>query len=87
MLPRQLRLHPSTYQRLARLSQEAERQGAYRVAKRLRAVVLNSEGYTSGELAKLLKRHGPKCPSGSNVIARIESDRAALATYAQERGT
>jgi transposase len=54
MLPRLLRLHPSTYQRLLRLSKEAERDGAYRVAKRLRAVVLNSEGYTSGELASLL---------------------------------
>ena len=37
-----------------RLSKEAERDGAYRVAKRLRAVVLNSEGHTSGELAKIL---------------------------------
>jgi hypothetical protein len=50
MLPRLLRLHPSTYQRLIRLSKEAERDGAYRVAKRLRAVVLNSEGHTSGQL-------------------------------------
>src|SRR3954447_399331 len=55
MLPRLLRLHPSTYQRLARWSKEAEREGAYRVAKRLRAVVLNSEGHTSGELANLLQ--------------------------------
>jgi len=55
MLPRLLRLHPSTYQRLARWSKEAEREGAYRVAKRLRAVVLNSEGHTSGELAHLLQ--------------------------------
>ena len=55
MVPRLLRLHPSTYQRLTRLSKEAERDGAYRVAKRLRAVVLNSEGHTSGELAKILQ--------------------------------
>ena len=55
MLPRLLRLHPSTYQRLNRLSKEAERDGAYRVAKRLRAVVLNSEGHTSGELARILQ--------------------------------
>src|SRR2546428_8527052 len=55
MLPRLLRLHPSTYQRLTRLSKEAERDGAYRVAKRLQAVVLNSEGHTSGELAGILK--------------------------------
>lgn len=55
MVPRLLRLHPSTYQRLARLSKEAERDGAYRVAKRLRAIVLNSEGHTSGELAEMLQ--------------------------------
>jgi transposase len=55
MLPRLLQLHSSTYQRLIRLSKEAERDGAYRVAKRLRAVVLNSEGHTSGELAEILK--------------------------------
>jgi transposase len=40
---------------LGRLSKEAEREGAYRVAKRLRAVVLNSKGHTSGELAKILQ--------------------------------
>lgn len=33
----------------------ADRDGAYRVAKRLQAVVLNSEGHTSGELANILK--------------------------------
>jgi hypothetical protein len=49
MLPRMLHLHPSTYQRLIRLSKEAEKDGAYRVAKRLRAVILNSQGHTSGE--------------------------------------
>jgi transposase len=41
--------------RLVGLSQEAERSGAYRVAKRLHAVVLSSEGRTSGELAQILK--------------------------------
>jgi hypothetical protein len=51
MLARLLRLYPSTYKRLVRLGKEAERDGAYRVAKRLHAVVLNSEGQTSGELA------------------------------------
>ena len=44
MLPRMIHLRPSTYQRLIRLSKEAERDGAYRVSKRLQAVVLNSEG-------------------------------------------
>ena len=44
MRPRLLRLHPGTHKRLVRLGKEAERDGAYRVAKRLQAVVLNSEG-------------------------------------------
>ena len=55
MLPRLLRLHPRTYERLLRLSKEAEKDGAYRVAKRLRAVVLNSEGRTSSELARIMQ--------------------------------
>ena len=55
MVPRMLELHPSTYKRLSRLRKEAERDGEYRVAKRLHAVVLNSEGHTSGELAEILK--------------------------------
>ena len=55
MLPRIVRLHPGTYQRLVRLSKEAQRDGAYRVAKRLQAVLLNSQGRTSGELAEILQ--------------------------------
>ncbi|MBZ5728181.1 MAG: helix-turn-helix domain-containing protein [Acidobacteriia bacterium] len=55
MLARLLRLHPSTYKRLVRLSKEAEQDGAYRVARRLQAVVRNSEGQTSSELARILK--------------------------------
>jgi len=55
MIPRVLRLHPKTYHRLITLRKEAERDGAYRVAKRMQAVVLNSEGRTSGELAEILK--------------------------------
>jgi transposase len=71
MLPRMLRLHPSTYQRLVRLSKEAEKDGAYRVAKRLRAVLLNSEGYTSGELAELLQSPRSKV---SEWLQRYQSD-------------
>ena len=73
MVPRLLRLHPSTYQRLIRLSKEAEREGAYRVAKRLRAVVLNSEGRTSGELAEILQAPVPRCRSGSSDIRAMAS--------------
>jgi transposase len=70
MLARLLRLHPSTQKRLVRLSKEAERDGAYRVAKRLQAVVLNAEGHTSGELAHLLKAPRSKV---SEWLERYES--------------
>jgi len=71
MLPRLLRLHPSTHQRLIRLSKEAERDGAYRVAKRLRAVVLNSQGHTSGELAEILQSPRSKV---SEWLQRYQTD-------------
>jgi len=70
MLPRILRLHPSTYQRLVRLSKEAERDGAYRVAKRLQAVVLNSQGRSSGELAEILQAPRSKV---SEWLARYQA--------------
>jgi transposase len=70
MLPRILYLHPSTYQRLVRLSNEAERDGAYRVAKRLQAVVLNSQGRTSGELAAILRAPRSKV---SEWLARYQA--------------
>jgi transposase len=55
MLPRLIRLHPKTYQRLVRLRSEAEKDGAYRVAKRLHAVLLNADGHSSGSIANILK--------------------------------
>src|SRR5207302_8721058 len=55
--------------RLSRLSKKAERDGAYRVAKRLRAVVLNSQGRTSGELADILQAPRSKV---SEWLARFE---------------
>ena len=70
MLPRILRLHPGTYQRLLRLSKEAERDGAYRVAKRLQAVLLNSQGRTSGELAEFLQAPRSKV---SEWLARYQA--------------
>src|SRR6202022_3830716 len=71
MLARLLRLHPSTYKRLVPLSKEAEREGAYRVPKRLQAVVLNSEGQTSGELARILKAPRSKV---SEWLQRYQSE-------------
>jgi hypothetical protein len=70
MLARLLQLHPMTYRRLIRLSKEAEQEGAYRVAKRLQAVVLNSEGRTSGDLARILKAPRSKV---SEWLARYQA--------------
>lgn len=55
MVPRMIHLHWNTYRRLTRLRVDAERDGAYRVAKRIHAVILNSEGRSSGEITHLLK--------------------------------
>jgi transposase len=70
MVPRLLQLHIRTQARLIRLSKEAEHDGAYRVAKRLQAVVLNSEGRTSGDLARILKAPRSKV---SEWLARYQA--------------
>jgi transposase len=54
MRARILRLHFQTRCRLERWRKEAEADGAYRVAKRLHAVLLNNQGCSSGEIAALL---------------------------------
>ena len=56
MRPRALKLHPRTVQKLARLKKEAESDGAYRVAQRLHAVLLNHDGGTSGEISRVLRK-------------------------------
>jgi transposase len=55
MLPRFLSLHPQTYRKLQRLQRQAEVGGEYRLARRLHAVLLNHDGYTSGAIAGLLQ--------------------------------
>lgn len=70
LLPRILYLHPSTYQRLIRLSKEAERDGVYRVAQRSQAVVLNSQGRASGESAEILRAPRSKV---SEWVARYQA--------------
>ena len=55
MRPRTLRLHPMTAKKLLRLRDEAEGDGAYRVAKRIHAVLLNNDGHTSGQVSVVLK--------------------------------
>ena len=83
MLARLLQLHPKTYGRLVRLSKEAERDGAYRVAKRLQAVVLNSEGRTSGELAWILK--APRSKVSALPFSASASKSKNLAHWNAER--
>ena len=55
MVPRIIHLHWNSYRRLVRLRVDAERDGAYRVAKRIHAVILNSDARSSGEIAHLLE--------------------------------
>lgn len=55
MQARMLQLHPQTVKKLLRLKKEAEAEGAYRVARRIHAVLLNRDGRTSGQIAELLK--------------------------------
>lgn len=54
MRPRIINLHYKTKEKLRRLKKEAEYDGAYRVAKRIHAVLLNNESRTSGEIADIL---------------------------------
>jgi transposase len=54
MQSRLLHLHPQTRQKLLRHKQAAECDGAYREARRFHAVLLNADGYTSGQIAALL---------------------------------
>lgn len=54
MRARQITLHARTELKLKRLKREAETDGAYRVAKRIHAVLLNAESHTSGEIARIL---------------------------------
>jgi transposase len=55
MRARILDLHPGTVTKLLRLKKEAESDGVYRVARRIHAVLLNHDRYTSGEITTLLK--------------------------------
>lgn len=57
MRPVQIHGTAKKIQQLVRLSKQALREGAYRVANRLHAVVLNMEGKTAPEIADVLKVH------------------------------
>jgi transposase len=54
MLPRMIHLSAKSSRDLGRIRKAAEREGAYRVAKRIHAVLLNAQGRTSGELCRIL---------------------------------
>jgi transposase len=54
MRPRILHLHYKTVEKLRRLRKEAEQDGAYRVAKRIHAVLLNNDSKTSSQIAEIL---------------------------------
>jgi transposase len=55
MKARMLKLHQNTAKKLLKQKREAEQDGEYRVAKRIHAVLLNNDGYTSSGISKLLK--------------------------------
>lgn len=54
MNPRIISLHHKTREKLQRLKKEAETDGAYRVAKRIHAVLLNADDRTSGKIARIM---------------------------------
>ena len=92
MVPRIIQLRPKTYDKLARLRKEAERDGSYRVAKRLQAVLLNSRGRSSGELATILQAPRSKVSEwlsnyeahgGEGLLAGFRSGRPCLLTVPQ----
>lgn len=58
MRSRYLKLHFMTEKKLLGLKKEAEKDGAYRVAKRIHAVLLSNTGRTSGQIAEIL--HSPR---------------------------
>jgi transposase len=55
MRARYLRLTAKKAQELSALQKEAERDGAFRVAKRIHAVLLNHQRHSSGQIAGLLE--------------------------------
>ena len=54
MQARYIDLHPRTAQKLKRMESKANSDGAYRVSRRIRSVLLNSEKNSSGEISTLL---------------------------------
>jgi transposase len=55
MLPRKIDLHPKTKEKLNQLRLESSADSHFRVSSRVHAIILNSEGKTSGEISNLIK--------------------------------
>lgn len=51
MRPRFINLHPRTIKKLKRIERKSATDGAYRVSKRIRSVLLNHDEMTSGNIA------------------------------------
>jgi transposase len=54
MTPRFIKLHPRTRKKLINMERRSALEGAYRVSMRIRAVLLNHDEKTSGEIAMTL---------------------------------
>ena len=54
MTPRFIKLHPRTKKRLTQLHRKSASDGAIRVSERIRAVLLNHNEKTSGEIASII---------------------------------
>src|ERR1700733_2003078 len=55
MTPRFIKLHPRTKKRLTMLQRKSASDGARRVSDRIRAVLLNHDQKTSGEIASVIR--------------------------------
>ena len=93
MRARALQLHFKTRQRLQRWRKAAEADGAYRVARRLHAVLLNAAGHSSGDIAAILLAPRSKVSQWLSdyeefgyeaLLEGQRSGRPALLTSAQE---
>lgn len=67
MQQRFINLHPKTKNVLQSMALESARDGAYRVSNRIKAILLNDDGKTSGEIADVLRAY-PKTPAALKAM-------------------
>ena len=53
----QISANRRTINKLERIRQEAERDGEYRVSRRILGILLNVQGHTAGEISRILRVH------------------------------